>query len=164
MTRSTTAAGARIALEPPEQSAGGDGAAIRQLWWSTYMRDRSALATFQPRHSIRSHPITTHAAHALESLRDPRTANVKRMLEDFLDAIAHEDTTDAPELRFALPDDGSILLEWTFKDRRFGMSFEENEGESGWYFVFSREPSSRCEAGTMDQLDMKRMAKLSLNP
>ena len=163
MTRSITAADARLALEPPEQSAGRDGATIIHLW-SDYMRDRSALATFQPTHSIRSHPITANAACAIESLHDRRTVNVKRMLEDFLDAIAQEDTSAAPELRFSLPDDGSILLEWTFKDRRFGMSFEEDEGESGWYFVFSREPSTRCEAGTMDQLDMKRLAKLSLNP
>jgi len=33
------------------------------------------------------------------------------------------------------PEDGSTLIEWVSKDYRFGISFEEILGESGWFFV-----------------------------
>ena len=32
-------------------------------------------------------------------------------------------------------EDGSILLEWLFKDWRIGISIEKNRAESSWYIV-----------------------------
>jgi hypothetical protein len=40
-----------------------------------------------------------------------------------------------PSLSFVISDDGSLLIEWVFKDFRMGFAFEENEKESSWYFA-----------------------------
>ncbi|MBM4260079.1 MAG: hypothetical protein FJ145_01405 [Deltaproteobacteria bacterium] len=61
-----------------------------------------------------------------------------------------------PPLRLAALDDGSVLLEWTFKDRRLGFTFEADPNDYGWYYVFSRGQSERYESGTMDQLEIER--------
>lgn len=122
------------------------------------------MTSFSLARSIRGHRLTARAAKILDPLPPQMTTEVRRALEDFVEAAINLDTGSAPPLRADLHDDGSVLIEWTFTDRRFGLSFEEEEGESGWYFVFSREPSTRYEAGTMDQLDMPRMVKLTLNP
>jgi len=40
-----------------------------------------------------------------------------------------------PSLSFVISDNGSLLIEWVFKDFRMGFAFEENEKESSWYFA-----------------------------
>lgn len=37
--------------------------------------------------------------------------------------------------RFYIKQDNSILYEWSNKNTRIGLSFEDNFFESGWYFV-----------------------------
>lgn len=35
-------------------------------------------------------------------------------------------------------DDGSLLIEWVFRDFRIGFSYEPNPNESGWYLITNR--------------------------
>jgi len=44
-------------------------------------------------------------------------------------------------------DDGSILLEWIFKDYRLGFTVEPNPQDSGWYLVTTEKLSNISASG-----------------
>ena len=58
------------------------------------------------------------------------------MLEAFCRELVERGATGVPALHTTQADDGSVIVEWTFRDRRLGFSFEPNPEESGWYFVW----------------------------
>ncbi len=110
------------------------------------------------------HPLTREAALQSRTLPRAQALAVRQILEDFAQATSGLDVAAAPALRIGEAEDGSILLEWTFADRRLGFSFEPSPEDSGWYFVLSNGSSERYEAGTMDQLEMVRLVTMALNP
>jgi hypothetical protein len=110
------------------------------------------------------HPITKPAyaklcqIHVSSRMRDA----INAILDEFTRRLPLDVIT--PPLRLVFLEDSSCLLEWTFKDRRLGFSFEVNPKESGWYFVYSNNSSQRYESGTMDQLEMSRLIRMTLKP
>lgn len=48
-------------------------------------------------------------------------------------------------------DDGAVLLEWTKEKSRFGISFEKNESNSGW-FVVSLGPKVMAECSYLSNI------------
>jgi hypothetical protein len=110
------------------------------------------------------HPITKPAYDKLRQLPVfSRTRNaIIAILAQFTNLLPSN--VAGPPLRLVLLEDSSCLLEWTFKDRRLGFSFEVNPKDSGWYFVYSSNSSERYESGTMDQLEMSRLISMTLRP
>jgi len=113
-----------------------------------------------------THPLTRVAYERLRDIPVRTREAINEILSKFLNAVEsrHLPLPNLPPLRLKLLDDSSYLMEWTFEDRRLGFSFEEDPTESGWYFVYYNGSSERCESGTMDQLEMKRLINLMLRP
>lgn len=65
------------------------------------------------------------------------------------------DISSAPKLEIFDAEDGSVLIEWNFADRRLGFNIEPQEGQSGWYFAFSRNSGGQCGSGLLASLDTK---------
>jgi hypothetical protein len=84
------------------------------------------------------HPLIGDAYRALA--RETPTIPVCRALA-FLRELATELAThpalpdDVRPLHCSVVEEGPVLLEWIFCDRRLGFSFEAYPKESGWYFV-----------------------------
>jgi hypothetical protein len=57
-------------------------------------------------------------------------------------ALLRFDLTSAPPVSAVMLDDGSMVLEWVFADRRLGFSVDPKPGESGWFFVSSQDSGS----------------------
>ena len=74
------------------------------------------------------------------------------------------DLSSAPPLEVIDADDGSVLIEWHFADRRLGFNIEPHEGQSGWYFAFSRAPGGQCGSGLLASLDMKALLPMMFTP
>lgn len=119
---------------------------------------------FVPQNVEDLHPITRPAYATLRQIPvSSRTRDaINAILEQFTNALPPN--VAAPPLKLVLLDDSSCLLEWTFKDRRLGFSFEVDPKDSGWYFVYSSDSSERYESGTMDQLEMSRLIRMTLKP
>jgi hypothetical protein len=110
------------------------------------------------------HPITKPAYATLRQIPiSSKTRDaINAMLDQFTKALPLN--VAAPPLRLVRLEDSSCLLEWTFKDRRLGFSFEVDPKDSGWYFVYSNNSSERYESGTMDQLELSRLISMTLKP
>jgi hypothetical protein len=76
---------------------------------------------------------------------------------------AGAELANAPALEILDADDGSVLIEWQFKDRRLGFNIEPVQGHSGWYYAFSRNSGGQCGSGTLQSLDMRMLIRLILN-
>lgn len=70
------------------------------------------------------------------------------------------DLSTAPALEIIDADDGSVLIEWHLADRRLGFNIEPQEGQSGWYFAFSRASGGQCGSGLLASLDMRMLLLL----
>lgn len=70
------------------------------------------------------------------------------------------DLSSAPHLEVVDAEDGSVLIEWHLADRRVGFNIEPQEGQSGWYFAFSRASGGQCGSGLLASLDMKSLLRL----
>lgn len=106
--------------------------------------------------------LTRGVLSRLAGVDGRRAADAQRILDDFSRAADAYDVSGAPDLRLTEADDGAILIEWTFADRRLGFSLEQQPGDSGWYFVLSNGSTERFEAGTLDQLEMRRLVEMML--
>jgi len=60
-----------------------------------------------------------------------------------------------PPLKLNILDDGSVLIEWIFKDFRIGFSFEIKESESGWSITSSQEFNNKNAYGDLSSLNME---------
>jgi hypothetical protein len=147
----------------PDEPAGLDAKILLKNWLDATVRlsSSSAAGSRQAQRSIALHPLTRSVASQLDRLPPGQAEAARRHLTDILEEVNRQDVRVVRPLRLAILDDGSALVEWTFPDRRFGFSFEREPGESGWYFVYSSGSSERYESGTMDQLDIQRMVKLT---
>lgn len=74
------------------------------------------------------------------------------------------DLSSAPPLEIIDAGDGSVLIEWYFADRRLGFNLEPQEGQSGWYFAFSRASGGQCGSGSLASLDMRTLIPLMFTP
>jgi len=110
------------------------------------------------------HPLTRFIYDQLDAVPTGAKEAIQGVLNQFATSISHTLTAKVPPLRLAFLEDSSYLLEWTFADRRLGFSFEANPKDSGWYYVYSSDSSERYESGTMDQLEMSRLVKMTLKP
>ncbi|KYG10994.1 hypothetical protein BE21_58415 [Sorangium cellulosum] len=60
-------------------------------------------------------------------------------------------------------DNEAIQFEWIWHDRRFGMSFEPNPDESGWFLVTSKRNGDIQEYGALDDLDLNKVIRVLLD-
>lgn len=58
-----------------------------------------------------------------------------------------------PPLKMNIDDDGSVLLEWIFKDFRIGISFEVQESDSSWYLVSNKNMQEVSKSGSLSTTD-----------
>jgi len=109
--------------------------------------------------------ITSRIASRVGTLSNPRmNTELSEILRQFRFTASDPDLEidrTAP-LEIIDSEDGSVLIEWHFKDRRLGFNIEPEEGQSGWYFAFSRESGGQCGSGTLPSLDMKALLHLIL--
>ena len=75
-------------------------------------------------------------------------------------ADTETDLSTAPALEVIDAEDGSVLIEWHLVDRRLGFNVEPREGESGWYYAFSKDSEGQCGSGLLTSLDMKTLLHL----
>lgn len=110
------------------------------------------------------HPLTRSVYEQLAGIPKATRESIQVVLNHLATSVPKDETRKLPPLRLALLEDSSYLLEWTFKDRRLGFSFETDPKDSGWYYVYSSDSSERYESGTMDQLEMSRLVRMTLKP
>lgn len=149
-----------LAYESPDASASPEGQALLDEW-SNAMRAYFAPATRQPSPTER-YPLTCGTIAQLRRLLDGQRLRIAEELVDhFLRAVIVEDVDlhTVRTLRAIDANDGSVLIEWTFEDRRLGFTIEPEVKDSGWYFVLSNASSQRFEAGSLDQLELPRLVK-----
>jgi hypothetical protein len=108
------------------------------------------------------HPTTKSVYNQLTTVPGVYTQAIEAVLTQFASFVPMNEAIKLPALRLAALEDSSYLLEWTFKDRRLGFSFEPDPKDSGWYFVYSRASSELYESGTMDQLEIERLISKAL--
>jgi len=110
------------------------------------------------------HPLTKSVYDQLRTIPETYRDAMTGLLTQFASFVPKNESSKLPPLRLAVLEDSSYLLEWTFKDRRLGFSFEPDPKESGWYYVYFSGSSERYESGTMDQLEMSRLIEMTLKP
>lgn len=112
------------------------------------------------------HPLTKKAYAKLSELPAAQITreSIGGILHQFAQAVPLSATVNRPPLRLVPLEDSCYLLEWAFRDRRLGFSFETDPKDSGWYYVYSNNSSERYESGTMDQLEMNRLIAMTLKP
>ena len=152
-----------LAYTAPEAAAGAEAFTLQQAWRAAF-QGFLAPSSRQPRPwAPRSHPTTRQAAEFIQKLSSTRRKIAEDVLEQLCAVVAALPPTGLPPLSAAFLEDGSVLLEWTFPDRRLGFTLEPEAEASGWYFVFSNGSTERYEAGTMDQLEMPRLVAAMLS-
>ncbi len=109
------------------------------------------------------HPLTVPIYKRLAEVPVPIRQAIEDILQKLASSVPTALTRNLPSLRLASLEDASYLLEWIFEDRRLGFSFETNPKESGWYYVFSNGSSEHYESGTMDQLEVNRLVRMTLH-
>ena len=129
-------------------------------------QSNSAISSWeidQPQQELAAiHPVTKSVYDQLTNITECYRLAIARLLSQFATFVPKRTSNKFPPLRLAALEDSSYLLEWTFKDRRLGFSFEPDPKESGWYYVYSSGSSERYESGSMDQLEMSRLIAMTL--
>jgi hypothetical protein len=110
------------------------------------------------------HPVTKSVYDQLTSVPEMHGQAIEVLLTQFAAYVPKNNSSGLPPLRLSALEDSSYLLEWTFKDRRLGFSFEPDPKDSGWYYVYSKGSSELYESGTMDQLEIERLISKALTP
>lgn len=116
----------------------------------------------EPAHAER---FVAQVAARAGSLASPRmNAELEDIVSRIRAAIAETgiDVSTAPVLEIVDADDGSVLIEWHFANRRLGFNIEPHEGQSGWYFAFSKNSGGQCGSGLLASLDMKALLQMML--
>lgn len=62
-----------------------------------------------------------------------------------------------PYLHAAMPEDGSILFEWIFKDYRVGFHIEPNPQESSWTLITKKSLGEICASGYITDIDQHKL-------
>jgi hypothetical protein len=152
-----------LAYTAPEAAAGAEALTL-QVAWRAAIQGFLAPSSRQPRPWAPSlDPTTRQAAEFIQRLSSTRRKIAENVLEKLCAVVGSLPLTELPPVSAVALEDGSVLLEWTFPDRRLGFTLEPKAEASGWYFVFSNGSSERYEAGTMDQLEMPRLVAAMLS-
>jgi hypothetical protein len=154
---STLALAHRFYQNPPEPSFVLQGEP-REIDASYALRESST----EPAHADRL--IARVAARAGSLSNSRMNAELGQIVSVFRTALVETgiDAGGAPALEIVDADDGSVLIEWHFADRRLGFNIEPREGESGWYFVFSKSSGGQCGSGLLASLDMNALLQTML--
>jgi len=84
--------------------------------------------------------------------------NVRKLAEQFLSVFQRvlisnrnqiEQSGYLPPLKFTWLEDGSLLIEWIFKDFRIGFSIEPKEDDSSWYLVSNHNLDEASNSGML---------------
>lgn len=111
--------------------------------------------------TLTSRAITAQARAGLADIRDQRKRErITRFLDRFEQVAARHlrPHDEVPAMVSVCGDDGAFLVEWIFPNRRLGFAFEENDNESGWYFVSKTTNAS----GFLVDADIQMLAKWTL--
>jgi hypothetical protein len=76
---------------------------------------------------------------------------------------AGRDLSVIPPVRPSVDTSGSLTLEWTSPDFRFGFTFERIAGESGWYFATSKRLGEIGAFGLLTDLKLETLAVMINN-
>jgi hypothetical protein len=150
----------------PSQAAGADSYTLQRIW-ADVLSEWRLPATHQVQGIAMARAMTQSAYSTLhevpsslqQAARD-LLAEITASLGDFLAPL--NPAAESWPIRLAPLDDQSALLEWIRADRRLGFLLSDEQGEAGWFFVYSNGCSERYEAGTMDQLDLNRMVRMMI--
>jgi hypothetical protein len=112
--------------------------------------------------SLTARALTEDAFAAAAALRSPLANRAKAVLQQLRLELSKVDGHDLPRVQTTSADDGSFLIEWIFLDRRLGFAIEESEGESGWFFVSSRESGGHCSSGDLAHMDLAQLVAQTL--
>lgn len=64
-----------------------------------------------------------------------------------------------PPLTIRIVEDGSILIEWIFKDFRIGFSIEPDIAQSSWYLVSNANLEEVSESGILNFKEIEKIIK-----
>ena len=73
------------------------------------------------------------------------------------------DLSCIPPLHAFAANDGSVLLEWTFKDYRVGFNIEPEAEESNWFLVANRNLGEITASGYISGIDLNALILWLLN-
>lgn len=73
------------------------------------------------------------------------------------------DIGSIPPLHAFAADDGSVLLEWAFRDYRVGFSIEPQIEESSWFLVTNKNLGEITASGNINGLDLNNLTLWLLN-
>lgn len=62
-----------------------------------------------------------------------------------------------PPLQLRPDEDGSVLIEWIFRDFRIGFLIEPNDSESSWYLVSNSNLNDLSQSGTLNVKDCESL-------
>ena len=109
---------------------------------------------------------------AMETLKAAKNKEVSKEAEKILLLIKETvssfqqlsfDLTFLPSIRAFENEDGSILIEWIFKNYRIGFGIEVNPSDSGWYLVTKRELGEISASGYTSNTDTRNIILWLLN-
>ena len=101
---------------------------------------------------------------AVQTLPASTLMEAKRILKEIRHELQRHDLSSAPAMHPACLDDGSVVVEWAFEGRRLALSFDPKPGESGWFFLSSREFGDVRVRGRFDDFDAAPMLSMVLYP
>jgi len=73
------------------------------------------------------------------------------------------DVGHIPQLQAFAADDGSVLLEWIFRDYRVGFSIEPKPQDSGWFLITNKNLGEITASGFLSGIDLNRLILWLLN-
>jgi len=164
------ASGCRCYADPycaPSQAASADSYTLQCIWAEVLIQWRRP-ATHQTQGTTMARAMTQPAYAALPEVPSSTQQAAEELLAKLTASLGEllaslDSAVEFRPIRLAPLDDNSAVLEWIRADRRLGFLLSGEQGETGWFFVYSNGSSERYEAGTMDQLDLNRMIRMMVN-
>lgn len=128
--------------------------------------DASDLATVvssrtEPRkHLSGNRGPTDLALHRLRAFKacSART-HALALVDGISSQLAEYTERDLPPFAVAQRDDGSLLIEWLFPERRLGFSFEIDAKDSSWYYVSTESAGNTHASGNLATADIAALLK-----
>ena len=106
-------------------------------------------------------------SNSLIKIRDIEDSSVKKQVVTVLSIIQQNLLTifeDGDMNSILLPpllinpnDDGSVLIEWIFRDFRIGLSLELNSSESSWYLISNRRLDEISYSGLISEYNLQSL-------
>lgn len=146
----------KMAFAPPDESPGENLVELRELW------DREVAPHFRAPMTRAPRSVTDVLARAMAAIPGVQSTrardDARRTLCDFATALDAYDLSDAPVMMANMLEDGALVVEWAFRDRRLGFSFDPDEKESGWFFVSVPSAGGVLASGNLSGIDCDLLA------